>query len=268
MTFKMPTHTALSFGVDLARDAVRHLAKESSVREPSPRPPEERGWGVPDWQAPNAYPTPDELDDLEWRWEFLRRRHGYRHDWLRPEFDFRPVSRQRYFLDVYELDFPFDPCQSVRNLAANISSTARRGTKDVFLFPASGLIPFRRALLSDLFATLDDLDRIIPTVVSDDDIFIRFDLGQPIKPQLEQIGYLLEKLRAEAYGDEETSRKRRQLWATYLRLLDAKDDGASLSEMTSVLSKHGEHTPQRARSALQAAEDLRRDWRYGSRHKE
>lgn len=261
-------YTALSFGVDLAGEAVRRLAKESSTCERSPPLPDERGWGVPDWRTPSAYPAPDELDDLEWRWEYLRRRHGYRLDWLRPELDFHPASRQRYFLDVYELDFPCDPRQSVRDLAVYVSSTARRGTEDVFLFPASGLIPFRRALLSDLFATLDDLDRIIPAAASADDIFARFDLAQPIKPQLEQIGYLLEKLRAEAYGDEAASRRRRQLWPIYLRLLDASDAGASLSEMTSALAKHVEHTPQQARSALQAAENLRRDWRHGCRLKE
>jgi hypothetical protein len=100
-----------------------------------------------------------------------------------------------------------------------------------------------------------------------DDIFARFDLGQPIEPQFEQIADYRKKLRAEAYSDEDATRKRKQLWPTYLRLLDAKDAGASLSEMATVLSKHGEHSPQRARAALQAAEDLRRDWRYGSRRK-
>jgi hypothetical protein len=266
-SIQIPTYTALSFGVDLTSEAVLRLAKEARVCAQSPRAPDESGWGVPNWRDAGAYPIPDELDELEWRWEFLRRRHGYRLDWLRPGTDFHPATRERYFLDVYDLEMPFDPRLSVRDLAAGVSRRARRGTPDVFLFPVSGLVPFRRALLSRLFATLDEIERIVPVSPTVDDIFVRFDLGQPIRSQLEQIGCLLEKLRAEAYGDEDATRMRRQLWPTYLRLLDAKDAGASLGEMTTILPATCEHTPQQVRTQLQAAERLRRDWRYGSRRK-
>jgi hypothetical protein len=255
----------MSIGVDLARDAIRRLAKESSACERSPPAPDERGWGVPNWRDAAAYPAADELDDLEWRWEFLRRRHGYRLDWLRPATDFQPATRARYFLDVYDLELPFDPRLSVRDVASWTSPTARRGSPEVFSFPVSGLIPFRRALYSHLVATLDEIERIIPEAPTVDDVFVRFDLGAPIQPQLAHIGHYLDKLRAEAYGDDDATRMWRRFWPTYLRLLDAKDAGASLSKMVTVLPKHGTRTQDRARDTLAAAEALRRDWRHGSR---
>lgn len=261
----MPNSTLLSYLADLSDEAVLRLARESKACERSPKAPDERGWGVPDWRDARAYPTADELDDLEWRWEFLRRRHGYRLDWLRPDTDFQPATRARYFLDVYDLELPFDPRLSIRALAEGLSASARRGNPDVFAFPVSGLVPFRRALLSRQFATLDEIERIIPGHPTADDVFVRFDLREPIKPQLEQIGFLLEKLRAEAYGDDSVTKKRKQLWPHYLRLLDAKDAGASLSEMASALSIHGKRSQDRAHDTLAAAEALRRDWRHGSR---
>lgn len=194
---QVPIDLGSSSVVDPAREAVRQLVEKARVCEHSPQPPDNRGWGTPDWREGSAYPAPDEFDDLEYRWEFLRRRHAYRLDWLRPETDFHPATRQQYFLDVYELELPCDPRLSVRDLATWMSPTARRGTDAVFRFPVSGLVPFRRALLSNLVTTIDRLDRIIPDSPTADDLFARFDLGQAIEPQLEQIANYLKALRAE-----------------------------------------------------------------------
>src|SRR3546814_20450200 len=38
-------------------------------------------WGVPDWQDCGAYPKPDEITELQWWWQFTRRRHDYRELW-------------------------------------------------------------------------------------------------------------------------------------------------------------------------------------------
>ena len=233
------------------------------------RKPASSGWaglGRPRLAGRGGVSSVQELDDLEWRWEFLRRRHGYRLDWLRPDADFHPASREQYFLELFDLQLPFDPRLSIRKLAEGLSTRARRGSKEVLEYPVSGLVPFRRGLLSSLFATYPELGRIVPEAPSEDDIFARFDLGLPIKPQLEQIGYLLGKLRAEAYGaNADATRKQKQLWATYLRILDAKDAGASLNAMARTLPGTRAHTPQQARAAVEAAEQLRLEWRHGSR---
>ena len=49
-------------------------------------------WNVPDWRDSTAYPTPNELSDTLWRWEFLRRRTDYRQDW------------ERYYPQTYEFN--------------------------------------------------------------------------------------------------------------------------------------------------------------------
>jgi hypothetical protein len=36
---------------------------------------------VPDWRDESAYPTPDDLSDRLWRWEFIRRMCDYRAAW-------------------------------------------------------------------------------------------------------------------------------------------------------------------------------------------
>ena len=70
----MPVCSGVSISVDLAREAVRRLEREAVACKRSPTAPDERGWGVPNWRDADVYPTADELDDLEWRWEFEPRR--------------------------------------------------------------------------------------------------------------------------------------------------------------------------------------------------
>ena len=221
---------------------------------------------MPSWTDAEAYPTADELDDLEWRWEFLRRRHGFRRDWLSFPLEFTPVSRELYFAEVYDIDRPFDPRVSIRDVAQSISVSTRRGTEGTILYPYSGLAPFHGGLLSQTIVDHRFLDRIIPTNPRLDDIFARFDIGRPIKPQIAQAERYLQRLREEAYPKaDESARKRSHLWPTYLRLLDAKDAGASLRQMATILPAQVKHTDQQARAALAAAEQLRREWRHDSR---
>jgi hypothetical protein len=239
------------------------LAERSRDCATSPPAPDERGWGVPDWRDVEACPTADELDDLEWRWEFLRRRHGFRLDWLRPPTEFDPVPKEFYFAEVYDIDRPVDPRVSIRDLAQDMSMSMRRGTEAAIRYPFSGLAPFRGSLLSQTIVDYRFLDRIIPENPGPDDIFARFDLGRPIKPQIAQAEYYLQRLREEAYPEAgNNTRKRTSLWPTYLRLLDAADADASLREMIAALPEHVAPTEQQARTALAAAEQLRREWRH------
>ena len=127
----------------------------------SPPAPDQRGWGVPSWQDVDAYPTAAELDNSEWRWEYLRRRHGFRQDWLRAAAEFAPASRELYFVEVYDVDRPFDPRVAIRDLARGMSTSARRGTATV-RYPSSGLAPFRGTLLSQTISDYRYLDRIVP----------------------------------------------------------------------------------------------------------
>ena len=144
----MPSDDGSIGANEFFRNWIRFLSERSRDCATSPPAPDERGWGVPDWRNAEAYPTADELDDLEWRWEFLRRRHGFRLDWLRPSKDFDPVPQEFYFAEVYDVDRPVDPRISIRDLARSIPMSTRRGTEATIRYPFSGLAPFRGSLLS------------------------------------------------------------------------------------------------------------------------
>src|SRR5215212_9249443 len=91
---EVPIHTGLSRNADLGAEAIRRLAEQARACTKSPEAPDGRGWGAPDWRDSDAYPTANELDDMEWRWEYLRRRHGFRADWLRLPDEFAPATRE------------------------------------------------------------------------------------------------------------------------------------------------------------------------------
>jgi len=42
-----------------------------------------REWGIPNWRNENEYSYLENASDLQWKWEFLRRRKDYREDWLK-----------------------------------------------------------------------------------------------------------------------------------------------------------------------------------------
>jgi hypothetical protein len=258
----MSIYAATGASDDLIRGAIRDLGMQAQECNKSPPAPDERGWGVPSWKDPAAYPEADELDDLEWRWEFLRRRHGFRLDWMRLQSEFVPATREQYFAVMYDLESPADPRIGIRELVRAVSTTARRGSDEVIRYPYSGLIPFRGALLSQTIGDSRFLDRIIPATPGPDDIFARFDIGRPMKAQLRNAEYYLQLLREEAYGKNIDARQRMALWPTYLRFLDAADAGASLGEMTKILPPRVDTAVFAARDIRTAAERLRRDWRH------
>jgi hypothetical protein len=82
---------------DLEDDLIRDLSEFGSNLGKSLPAPDAAGWGVPDWQDASSYPKRGDLALPAWRWEFLRRNHGYRTDFLRPDTDFGVFSQEWYF---------------------------------------------------------------------------------------------------------------------------------------------------------------------------
>ena len=111
---------------------------QAAACEQSPPAPDGAGWGVPDWRDPAAYPTADELDDLEWRWEFLRRRHGYRQDWLRAPEEFSPCPKER---DSTRSTTSSSPPTRVRRPVTSPRSTACSKARRRVLLKAPGHRP-------------------------------------------------------------------------------------------------------------------------------
>jgi hypothetical protein len=231
------------------------LSKLSKSCICSPPPPDSNGWGVPDWRDQASYPTLDEMDQVGWRWEFLRRRHGYRLDWCRDPGEFG-VSQARYFQDVYGIAPPADPLQSVRQLLKKAESF--RPSKEA-LFPSGWGHDFRfvEERLSGRYASFDELSRIIPPEPHWYDVYIRMDLRQELQPQFAVLLKLFKRIRR-----PRAVRQHPHRWSLYLRLLDARDAGASYADCAAILPRHLRRTPQRARDMVRAAERLRRQWPF------
>ena len=221
---RQPSETNPEGEVDAAIVA---FARSAALCTQSPPAPDGAGWGVPDWHDEKAYPTAHELDDLEWRWEFLRRNHGYRQDWLRAAWEFSPCPRERYFQGAYGVCGPFDPRHSIRAMPGYPSSIESK-KKPAVSYRSSGRAPFLEVLLSNRFANIKDIERIIRRPAFSSDVYVRYDLSRPINPQAKEIKDLLIRLRREQFGENvDRVRQRRPHWPLYLRLLDAADSGTS-----------------------------------------
>ena len=223
----------------LARMA--EVSEESVACKASPPPPDETGWGVPDWRDPSAYPDHREIDLSAWRWEFLRRNHGYRLDWCRDDDDFG-VSRERYLEDVYDLRWPVDPRSSARSIVEDLE----RGDEDGLWAmepqkpPKSldGAVMFNAEDLRQRYAEFREIKRIIPPNPTYLDRFIRIDLRRPLRPQFEAF------LRAFRRRQNQLVRKQPRCWPLYLRILDARDAGVSYTKLSRELpDEPSQHAP-------------------------
>jgi hypothetical protein len=256
---------------DRARAVIAALDAQAAACTQSPPAPDSRGWGVPDWRDPAAYPAADELSMQEGRWEFLRRRPAYRRDWLRAPEEFGPCPRQRYFGKIYEVFVPVDPRWSISELPTVWRQARGQGTESPSKPRLSERAPFLETLLSRRTAKLRGRCHIVREPPNPAILYMWLSFYQLTNVQWAELrrlldGYLerfygwhVEQFHNEAPG---AVRRRQGLWPLYLRLLDATDAGASRREMAAVLPGHVARTKQGARDALRAAKKLRCQWPY------
>ncbi len=202
---------------------------------------------LPDWTKPDQYPDPKTTSSRQWAWEFLRRNPEYQRLWdelIAPHFDpkvwyndqileiLRNDEYQRRWnelippeshSEVFEQRFgirSFPPPHSMSSTDPNFDFLGPRFATD-FLY-------FRRKL-ARRHSPMDQLLEIHETL-SDGDVFIRFNVGTSIEPQLDKAKKILDQQRAylEEMGDVETptsGKIRIDQYRDYLRLLDANASG-------------------------------------------
>lgn len=205
-------------------------------------------WGIPGWGDASSYADCESWDLDRWRWEFLRRRQDYRDDYLaayRDEIEIgslNPLEYGGYFFHegaiIYDLVEFFDPAVSAwGEYGPNWSDP-----ETMLAEPADA---------SERWWQIKTLT---------------FDLGKPIAPQLNAAKvFLLEEQGLAnltpqeqmtlAYGPEYSGGRDIPIdefvgalnysprapkvspakWALYLRVLDAREAGASLSQITNIL---------------------------------
>jgi hypothetical protein len=185
-------------------------------------------WGVPDWRDKDAYPKPDDLRLDEWHWEFLRRRPDYRKAWL--------LLAEKIYRENVKSDPKTKPIEAPNFIACTLHGEERK--KDpprLFVCNPSApkaperLISFEKETYGHVTFDAREAWTIMP---EEQDfqlsriIAISFDLKKPIEPQIEEAKKTFRKAREvviELYGRDQIERKKKNLWPTYLRILDALD---------------------------------------------
>lgn len=204
-------------------------------------------WGVPDWQDAGAYPKPDDLFGFQWWWEFTRRRPDYRSVWEdatdSEENDFRWARDFDAFSLKFELGVVCDPRRTLSHWALRHYRYPRAGvlhsSRDLFLASlkhASGKLETTNA---DRRSALEQQEGII---------YCSFDLSRPLGPQLDRAKIRLEvaqEAAQEAGRPDVTNRRQLQnRWPTLLRVLDARDAGATFQQITDALHPYPDDGPE------------------------
>lgn len=230
----------------------------------------ENHWGCPDWRNKDAYPAdPEEVEDWEWRWHFVRRHPRYRKLWIKrdpklssipqmgwlylphsdtPKGMFSHDDWQELSLDFGFAFWFFDPnedCPMMSDDSLWIDTLKLSGYV-VDSGPGNNDIP-----------TIDQMAELLQGREADDLLdltsivnFFRanyktwrlldnprfslatFDLAKPLDTQIEQVKQqLIQTKLANEIQTEQLKSNRRQHWCRHLRVIDAKDQGATHAEI-------------------------------------
>jgi hypothetical protein len=216
-------------------------------------------WGLPDWQDATAYPGPDDLTAREWWWEFNRRRPDYRQLWA--ESDKRDWSHDTVLaadVDWLRIHFHMSRLQDPRKSYSAWTLMQNWYPNNGVFEPWEHERPEWRDDIVDHLRESYELKRY-QDKLSDEAhlVMYRFNLDEPLEPQLQKAATHLRANQRELYGDRPTPRHRRENWPIFLRCLDGRDCGATYQQLADILWPGLEKTPQSARDTYKAACQLR-----------
>jgi hypothetical protein len=225
-------------------------------------------WGIPDWTNERAYGATKCWSESRWRWEFTRRRQDCRKDFLgHKDETYRlwegfyarsPKAKQRRMLRPDEPGFTadvFDCCKKYGLLGLPNPAIGDQPSSVLrFLKAGRSLIIGRGNARSHDMTMIRLYERNVAVVI---------DLTAPIGKQLAGIRQLLEWQQRKKIGHlVRSGKKHAAKWLTYLRVLDARESGASLSQIAKTVLKpeaRADHA-QLARDVLKQAEALCFKW--------
>ncbi|MER9240664.1 hypothetical protein [Mesorhizobium sp. M0633] len=223
-------------------------------------------WGLPDWRDANAYGNVSVWCDHRWRWEFTRRRDDIRKAFLQyADETHKSLMASSGYAEIRPEDgkTPDDP--------GFLAMTPLRAMFGMTGIPNPAISD--QPLLEGLFTKEHGdayeghgkdylkIDEWTPVFLPEGTLAIVFDLLRPLAPQIEAARATLKR-----YGKPRQRRKpdRVRVWLTYLRVLDAREAKASLSEIASVvLNKNKsdqDSAPQAAKETWDQARALMFNW--------
>jgi hypothetical protein len=198
-------------------------------------------WGLPDW-ARGEYPGPDNYSIRRWGWEFLRRRDDYRALWLACEHRAESTSNGVLVAIVDDVD----AVRRQYGMTLVIDPRAQLSGWDMQLI---GFAPFGYGVGYRSRLTVE-ADRKAHK------LSIMFDLPRPLAPQIEAARDYLDRVQSDRFGAPASPNKNRIAnWPLFLRVLDARECGATFAAITATLWPGSENkTAQSARDLHTAAQ--------------
>ncbi len=245
-------------------------------------------WNVPDWRNAKSYGDTASWSQKRWRWEFYRRRKDVREYFEKYcEAEYR---RKLEFFSVCPAAFPLGRVQKVDEpgffVRVSTGDQFRIGycylgnprianQPDAILFPADqgeqistyhfsdeqsdigqmlesagvSLTDRQRRKLGNSFL------RSYPIGLKKGQILVYFETNLPLAPQWKIAKQIIED-EYSFYGKPVQRRAHRQKWLGYLRTIDAREDGASWSEIAEIHPATAGNE-QTARDIWEAATALR-----------
>jgi hypothetical protein len=225
-----------------------------------PKPSGASNWGIPDWLDSSSYGDTKQWSAHRWRWEFMRRHEDCRADAHKDGTD--------WFDQEGGSGFSFDGDRRLRpdepGFVAAVPNCYKKYGLRGLPNPAIGDQPIHIIWFLERRPEMVPYpwDGIDGSLFDDTDVVIKFDITAPIGDQLERARQFLEAEQDLRVGHlVESGKKHPAKWLTYLRTLDAKENGASYAEIaqSGVLNGRREDA-QAARTVLQQAQALQFKW--------
>lgn len=194
-------------------------------------------WGLPDWRDETAYALPGNAHIFYWKWQFTRRREDYRVAWVEAWEHKHPELKLR------------DP-----DTAAHPDS----GKYGMFYLANPALTEYPKGTFQPLPGTsthhIADFDEQRAHFMRGY-ISIEFDLKKPLKEQIDRAAHTLAQCATE-FGEAKDRRQHVGKWPTYLRVLDAREDGQTWDAIAREVLKYTRNEPQAAKQVWDAARQL------------
>jgi len=229
-------------------------------------------WGIPNWLDLDSYGDTSPWSWNRWRWEFTRRREDARADFLAHKDE--TVRIHQEVMRLMEGRGGLRPDQP--GFAASVPDCHKKYGISQLPNPAIGDQPFyvivfhkRRPAKVTLPkpaevtypegpATEDEIDR---RGLEETDVVIKFDVTAPLNDQWKRVRPLLVAEQERRVGHiVSRGKKHPTKWLTYLRVLDARESGASYAEIVQSGILNGRSDAQAARDVFEQARALCFKW--------
>lgn len=244
-------------------------------------------WGVPDWRDKSAYGDTSKWCLGRWRWEFYRRLADVRDifdtkKYAQYEFDygFWKIACNRPGLAESERDAilrmePVKPEHPKFVVRCNAEERARIGYSSLHNPRIGDISRFdeqdKRRDSCIWFVEGTWLDGNLPEMpLERNEVVVAFSIDRPLSEQLKDVERALKSLQKDRHGRHLQKRRHLAKWLRYLRVLDAREGGATWAEIAEtfysqgLLGRHRNPSggycpppPQAARDLWEAAQALR-----------